>query len=272
MLKVMHMEIKRAFRNRFFYFAVLLGCSIVALHIVLYVIPAPKITEEGLRHGQYPLSLFNRWIGFMFTALPTSLFYFLFPVIAALPFGDSYFIDKKSGFIQNICVRTKKQYYYLSKYISVFISGGTAVVIPLVLDLWITAMIVPAVIPDASTGLFPIMERSMWSSLFYSHPYLYTLGYIVIDFIFGGLFATLALASSCFIYNRFVILLMPFLLYMAIFFITDINFAGEYNIHQFLKPSQPTFANPFIIAIFAILLFTISILIYRTKGCEKDVF
>ena len=40
--------------------------------------------------------------------MQSSLYFILLPALASLPYADSFFLDRKSGYIKQIVTRTKK--------------------------------------------------------------------------------------------------------------------------------------------------------------------
>ena len=105
---MIRMEMKRAFHNRNFYIALIIGCGIAIGQYIQNVLPMIKYLPMDVEKGVYPHSVFNKWIGGEYHTLWPMLFYFILPVLAALPHGDSYYQDIQSGYFKNICTRTKK--------------------------------------------------------------------------------------------------------------------------------------------------------------------
>ncbi|MCL2865376.1 MAG: hypothetical protein FWE25_07545 [Lachnospiraceae bacterium] len=211
MKRIIKFELKRAFVNRFFLAALVVGIVISVLHIILVVIPASKYLElHSYSKGVYPNSIYNTMLGFDMSSLYLALYTMLIPVLACLPFADSLYTDKKSGYIKYLYSKVEKGWYLLAKLIANFLVAGTVVVFPLLLNLWGTALFVPALIPQASTAQFPIFAYYMWSDLYYTFPMVYITLYGIIIFIYAGIFACIGMMLSTFIKNRFVVLLLPF--------------------------------------------------------------
>lgn len=274
MFKLLKIELSRALKSKLFLIAILIGCVISISHFIQYVIPGAAINYSGAdMKGGAPISAISRWIGGTGYALHTFLYYLIAPIIACIPFADSFFIDKNTGYIKNIFTRTKKSHYYISKYISTFISGGLAVITPLLLNLYLTAMVLPSITPEVSAREYPIFDLSMWSGLFYTHPYIYTLLYLLIDFVFFGLIATIGLTVSHTIENRFAVLLAPFLYYILISFIFNTTNLDIFDPLQFLIPAQVFFGFKFsIILLEAIFLAVITFGFFIFKGVKTETF
>jgi len=167
-------------------------------------------------------SCYKYWMGNDFIQSTTGLFFMLVPILAVIPYGWSYFSEKKSGYIKNITTRVSREKYFISKYIATFLSGGLVVVIPLVLNFIICACVMAAYTPDVNEVIyFGIYEESLWSEVFYNSPLLYRLLYIMLNFVFSGLWATMVFAVSFFVKNRFALMIGPYLLLIFVKFLSE---------------------------------------------------
>ena len=221
MKQMLKMELGRAFKGKMLYVAIAMGSIVTLLQYFLIQIwpmienPANVITPEQLAQWiLYPTTVFYMWIGGVRGEVYATLYYLLFPILATLPFADSLYVDRRSGYIKSILLRTKKKNYYVAKYISVFLSAGVAVVVPLLLNLALTAVTYPSLTPQVETSNNLVFATSMWAELYYTAPYGYIFAYLAMNFVFAGLLACLAPAVSFFVENRFVVLLTPFLIYL----------------------------------------------------------
>ena len=167
---MIRMEMKRAFHNRNFYIALIIGCGIAIGQYIQNVLPMIKYLPMDVEKGVYPHSVFNKWIGGEYHTLWPMLFYFILPVLAALPHGDSYYQDIQSGYFKNICTRTKKSSYLKAKAWAAFSSAFAVIIIPLFLNLLLASMTLPALPPEVSTGFFYVMDKNMGAELFLEHP------------------------------------------------------------------------------------------------------
>ena len=268
MLSALKLELYRAFHNKRMVFVLLLGsiilCSQIITGIVLKITWSPQMF---VKRYAYPDSVFNRWVGLDSSSFQAPLFYMILPILAAFPCGDSFFQDLNTGYIKNLYTRTEKKYYCLSKFAATFLSGGVAISIPLLLSLLITMLIVPSFPPDPSAVIFNIFEEQMWSNIFLYHPYIYVLLYILLDFIFGGLFAILPFFFSMMINNRYVLILSPFVLYILLFILFE---GTTYVPYYFLYPIQSISANPSIILTEGLTFLVLSVLSLWYQGVKNE--
>ena len=138
-------------------------------------------------------TLYNHWIGGEPFSLGTTIYFFVFPLLVTIPYGWSYCEEKTSGYIRSMVVKAGKKNYYLAKYTSVFVSGGLAMIIPLLFNFLLTSLIFPAITPeviyDTTTGVF---GESLMSNVYYTNPLVYVSIYLLIDFVFCGLIACIS--------------------------------------------------------------------------------
>jgi len=73
--------------------------------------------------GEYPLSLYNMWIGGQLGILQDSLYFFILPLLTVLPYADSLYTDKMSGYERNVLIRTSKLHYWGEVHHRVFDRG-----------------------------------------------------------------------------------------------------------------------------------------------------
>lgn len=227
MKSVLCMEFKRAFKSKAFLLMVLAGCVVAGLAFY-------NTRPYGLAHMWWTYlsggnsSLYDKE---MFNPMDTALqiwmpnrgyankyFYSLvmfMPIMAAVPYGASFLADIRTGLINQIAVRSKKSHYYTAKLIVAFVSGGTVAVIPYIFNLILCMCYLPWGTPLYSTGLYPVSSLSVLSELYYTHPELYVLIYLLRTFVLYGLINCLCLTMVYVEDNRFAVILTPFILYYS---------------------------------------------------------
>lgn len=188
-----------------------------------------------------------------------------------LPFGTSYYEDKKSGEYKNIVTRVEKKEYIKAKYKAVFLSAGVVTLFPLVLSLLLTSATLPSLLPQAATYSFQIHNTNFGHQLFFTHPYLYIILYLVFDFIFAGAFAGIALAASTFAGNICIVLAAPFVTGMFLMVMMNMLNIGKYAPVYFLNPGYGM-ENPLIpLAQLAILLIYVGITFIIGEKNSEDI-
>ena len=270
---ILKTELKRAFQNKYLLFALLIGFAISIWQTVEHVIPLLQYqtTDLSMLKGGMPHTVFNKWLGGSTYFLQTTLYYIIVPLIATIPFGASFYQDRKSGYLKNIFTRTDKKQYYRAKYATVFLSGGVAGVTPLLFNFLSTALLLPLIYPKVTAGTFPIAESGLFSALYYEKPYLYLLFYLIMNFIFFGLLATIALGVGQYVNNYFVVLLTPFLFYVFFMFVTTLSGFGRLNMQVFLQPASSSTTPLFVICAEAVVLGAITGILFFINR-KRDVF
>lgn len=237
MLNVLKNECKKAVFSK--YFAV--GLGIMLLFAVLsgvYMLENrasynPTGISEHFPDGiteDPEASLFGfygAWVGGEELSLASTLFFNILPIAAALPFSWSFYMERKTGYIKNIVSRVKKEYYYYSKIIAVFVSGVLVVLIPLILNFLMVSAFVPMCKPFAGYTFYNhVYFGNMWADIFYTKPMLYTVLYMALESFYGGIFALLSFAVTFYINNIFAVQLLPFLITIALGYIEKLIFTS----------------------------------------------
>ena len=267
-------EIKRAFNTIGMKLALLVGCALSIWHVITVIMPISEgqnyeLSANAIDDLYVPISLFSTWMGNELFPIQSYIFYLILPLLAGLPFGSSFFEDIKSGYIINVCTRVEKKIYFKAKYLAVFLSGGVAVVAPLLLNLVLSSMFMPAFIPDNGT-VGTISPTTMAYEVFFTHPLIYVLMLIVIDFIFAGVIATLALSYTYFTEHRFGVMIVPFVFYFFIYSLTNLIDKTDYSLFFMLNGGANNNYLPVYILYF-LLFFALSYVIFMWKGKKQDV-
>ena len=140
-------EIKRLIKSRTFWISVCIGCIITVSQFLLFSLPVKKYLDDfqpmsiGTLNPQIWL---EKWIGGELVSPQAFFFFLIFPIIAVLPFAASLAFDRSSGYVAQFYIRGQRRNYYTAKYITTFLSGGVAVLIPLVLNIFLTMTVFPA--------------------------------------------------------------------------------------------------------------------------------
>ncbi len=227
MKNIMRLEIHKALKNKLFVIPVLLGCALTVLSLVYCVnVYHHDIVSSGIAHmstqnGFNPnipaYTLFNDWAGGEGFSLGTSVYFFIFPLLISIPYGWSYSEEKKKGYVGSVAARSGKLPYFLSKYAAVFISGGLAMILPLVFNFFLSMLFFPAIVPEVTyCTVYGIFASSLMSGLFYTHPFLYVFFYLCLDFVYCGLLACISLAASAWVRQKWVVVILPLFFCLAI--------------------------------------------------------
>lgn len=280
MLLTLKTELKKAFSNRLFFIAVLIGCVISVAGGAATVYSHFKGTQPFPGENPWlPVStLYRYWIGDDASNVSPYLFYTLLPLISSLAFGWSYASELKSGYVKNVLTRTKSMYYYISKYIAVFLSGGMVALVPLVLNIILIGNFFPAVVPDPSYEFAYLhLTGTMFTRLYFVHPALYLVAMVLLAFVFSGLYSLLSLTLSYAVKNRVAVTTVPFVLLILVNYATGMfmNFfqnIGELSPLKFLHAATGNLIYLHIAVIEIVILFVLTAGATLIKGVKHDVF
>jgi hypothetical protein len=215
--------------------------------------------------GAYPPTLFNSWMGATPYSIYSEIYYTFLPLVICIPGATSILNDIKNG------TENHSANYYFAKLASVFASGGTVAVAPLLLNLFITAMFVPALPPEPVAGTFPLYSTQMLADLYYFAPAAHIAVYLAITYIVSGVLACLALATSFYLSNRILITATPFIFSLASFYLlANIGVAGYSPINA-LAPYQPVPIQASTLLIVYSVIATIVILFFVWKSRKQQI-
>lgn len=261
MKQIIKSEVKRMFLSIKFMVVLILGCTISIWffwqNTILQSIDIPN----------QPRSAYISWLGASTYWMQSYWYFLVFPLLAVLPFAGTFFEDKKSGYIKSVLLRSSKKNYFLAKGFVIFLSGGLSVTIPLCVSFILTATRLPLLYPEIYIGFGPRSRILM--SMFYRHPFLYTLGYLIFDFIMGGIFALMAMLLCYQISVKYLALMMPFAFCYVLGIIDNFFQKGILSINLILAPG---FGIPSMISvgIFLILIVgTIGIFLWSSLHYEE---
>ncbi|MBB2481715.1 hypothetical protein H5P36_16150 [Bacillus sp. APMAM] len=204
------LEVSRIKKNPIFWLVIILG-------FILAVIPVIDLWPHGVTkdyYVDYPMSAYISWM--FFTGNTYHIYSLIFPLLATLAYSDAYAEDFNSGFIKNILTKVNKNKYLRVRFIVNFLVGGSVSTFPLIVNFLGEMTAFPLIENNQYFGMPIVIEDSFWPQLFYSHPFLYVMLRMLIIFLFGGMLASLGLAFSTIIKNRYIVLIFPFLIVLII--------------------------------------------------------
>lgn len=253
------------------YLAILVGTVISILNSISFykMHKAGSSSFQNTSGYNYPDVLILGWLGGNVNAHYIDLIMFLLPLISVMPYGWCLYKNYGENRIDDIifCFGYKK---IISKYIIAFMSGGFVCALPFIISLMVSAWYLP------NLPVEPVMMQSfitnvdIMSEIYYSYPLLYMLVYILLIFVFGGLFATMSLNVSCLSGNVGLVLLFP--ITVSAFFravAAETEYAGMLP-ENFLNPCQKTDASIAAIWIIMILLILWNICMIYVYGRESN--
>lgn len=233
-------ELKKMLRSRNARLIFMIGIFLAVCQTVYYrfwYYPGEMLNFEtalqGGKTGGYiqPPVLTQGWLGTDFTSLWEHFFYLTLPMLAAVPWADSYYTEKRNGYLKMVYTKTSRMRYLLSKYVVAFLSGTAAIAIPLLVSLYFSVLYLPAKPLDAVMFQSAITNQSLWNQEFFTVPVLFILKYIGMDAFYGGLFAVTSLLLSFFLKSRFNVWSILFILNIVGYYIL---FSFKEGLYKFI--------------------------------------
>lgn len=229
MKKILTIELNKVVNNRWFAISLVFGCicAVMSLCSVLTIYYSDTgtmgVVQDLAQANLVPLddltqmtTLYNSWIGGAGRTLGHSLFYTLLPFISVLPCGWCFAEELRSGYLHVAVPLCGRRRYFGAKMAAYFLSGGLIVLLPQLFSVLLTALFIPSVRPNILYQIYyPIVHGAMFSGLFYSHPMLYILTILGMDFVFGGLYSWISMTVALLTKNRMSAIIVPLLLLLA---------------------------------------------------------
>lgn len=188
------------------------------------------LVQMGEERRQYITNdtAYTKWMFFDDSNFVRYIYLFVMPILAAIPYGTSYYSDCRSGYIKQLVTRVSGRSYHRAKYIANFVSGGLIFLVPAFINFVMTSWIYPMYNP--SPFVAGMHEYMLFYKLFYDVPYIYIIGCMVYYCVISGLLASVALLVSKYIDNYFSIIITPFALAFVAMFIDRILNGGYFGL------------------------------------------
>lgn len=272
MKQIFNMELERAMHNKKLILALVVGNAIVLWHFIQNVLPKTQyLNNYLLNKGEYPVSVFNTWIGGESYSVQSYLFHLLIPILLTIPYLDSLFLDIRSGYVKNIMIRVRKKEYFLAKLIVVLITANLVIIEPLVLNLLLTATVIPSLVPEPTSMTFSVTANCFMDEIYYTHPYIYIGVYLLIAIVYICIFSLFSLGITFFTDNYFLVLTSAFLLYEGTSFLFDNVGLMEYSPKLILYINQPYVISGVPILVEILIGLFVCGIIYFVKGRRYEL-
>lgn len=142
-------------------------------------------------------------------------------VFCVLPFADSFCEDYKSGYYNQISLRTGVKKYALSRCATVAVSGAIPMGIFMLVAIVLSRLVAGQIDTVEATAF---LGSTIWAKANIILPYSGLILYafrILLAVLFGALWALVGLLISTLVMNRYITLIMPFVIYQALWYFLD---------------------------------------------------
>lgn len=249
-----------------------IGALLALCHFIFNVLPLDMFSGYNQYvAASYPHNLITGWMSGS-PSVENEIYKTICYILAVMPYGASYYQDFKSGIIKNIYVRENKKKFLLSKSIAVFLSGGIAVVFPLIFSLILCATVLPVIVPQWSLGPHP---DGMFVSFYYNNILLYFTMRFVVIFVYGGLIAGLSLSISLFAKNIFIVLTSPFIICTLINKLTvygNSEMIWGLKIARIFDMMQAGASYPAGMLLLAVIIFVLGYCLFIVRGVHNETY
>lgn len=271
-MKLLSFELKRAFKTPGFLLAMIIGNAVTASQWLFQVLPEAVKLDENMAYDipmNYPAGVLTEWIG-EGSSQYSYLYFLLLPLLASLPYADSFFRDVRGHFIYSICTRVDRKKFFIYRYLTVFLSGGITVILPLLLNLMLCMGVLPCVRPEIASYMSLIIPATSMSGLYVKSPVLFLFLSLLIIFVFGGVIATFALAASYYCNYSFIVLLSPMILCIFLASLFELLGMQSWQPIYFVQPGYP---NPRLLPMIieTIVIFGITVVEFVIRGKKEDI-
>lgn len=157
----------------------------------------------------HEISAYNAWLDCL--SVGSSIYRVLLPLII-VPFLDSYFLEKKSGYQNYVLARTSRNRYFFTKWFAGVLSAVGITVLVLIVTLAVCIALFPMNQPlDSMTHL----HKNFGLTIFLRSPMLCIFLLILSNMFFSAVYYTIGFGCTNFVRNRYLLLLIPFILYIV---------------------------------------------------------
>lgn len=259
-------------RKEFLYaFSVSLFLMIIVFFVNCYTLLQNNILEIP--------SANQLWVGFD-NRFGEMFYMFLLPLLPALAYADTYYLDNKAGAYKSILTRCRKNNYILAKGIVVLVSGFIVIFVPLLINQLLCFIIAPLYSTKNLLGwpayMFIPTHNMIFESLFLSNPYLYNILYMLLVGLVGSQ-ASLMSYSISFITNksRLIIVAAPMVIYLISNFINALIGKANYILNYYLQgfvAIRGLNADYFFIVLTISSIISISIIIFKNMTVKDELY
>ena len=218
-MKTMRSAVRQAFFSREFL------AALIGVIVIVFVSSFSDILEVFRAGGPLPNAFHYSLIE---KAIASDAMTLALPILAALPFTASFVNDQKSGFIKYYLHRTDRKKYVAGKGLACWISGGSVLVLGLLLSY--------AIFAAAFILLEDPAAKEIGGSLF-SAGFLKSL---VLMFLSGAFWSLCGLEAAAMSGSKYMAYASPFIVYYVLIILHERYFDQVYSLYpkEWIRPSS----------------------------------
>ena len=265
--------IKRSMKNSGTWVGLLTGACIALTQIFREQVPASLANHtlfyEKLRSLQPNTASVKCMIG-SGTSVEAFLFFMLLPIIASMPYAITFFEDLHAGYLKSILVRVDRRKYLQTKFCGSIIAGAIITMLPLLMNYLFSLVLLPNLLPSSIFGN-GISITTPGYQLYFSHPTVYLLLFILFDGLIGGFYAGIALLC-CFLSDYLVVvIIIPFFLQLIWHILCSVTGMYDFSPIYFSMAGYGSTVHPLYAGLAIAAALVLFFLIFIKKGMKEDV-
>lgn len=200
--------------------------------------------------------------------LATSYLPLVSPIIACLPFANSYILDKEAGIQNYIYMKVKHKKYLSARLFVNALAGGLVLMIPqLIFGIYLI------LVKGVNNLYFESMDGA-FSNVYNTSKIEYFIILIIISFIFGAVYSTFALGISTIANNKYLTIIIPFVYVIitgTIFELTGLNSIVNLNVIALFDISDYAYYTSLNLILYDIALFLIGAILLFYGDARRNV-
>ncbi|MCF0131668.1 MAG: hypothetical protein HUJ71_08050 [Pseudobutyrivibrio sp.] len=163
-----------------------------------------------------PENAYISWIGGSLYFVHSNWFYLILPILSGMSVCIEYGILVKNNYYMQHKVRMTKKAFCLKTGGMIFSLGFMVIAVPLLLNFTLTMTVRPLLYPDPLIAVGPYANE-IGAALFYKHPLIYTISYILFDGLFSGTTALFSCGIFHLVDSYILASVFPFAIYYCLF-------------------------------------------------------
>lgn len=200
-------EFKLAIRNKLIIFCLIIGILSGVPGIISYYSETKFMVGAGVPEA---VSCYQAWLYAL--SLGSGTLYKILAPLLIIPNLDSFFVERKNGYVNFVVTRSNYREYFFTKLFSGGVVSGLILTVTMVVWFVVCAISFPNNTPVAS---FTYIASDSFRGLFIGKPIVYIFIIIVLNFLFAVIFYSLGYGISYFCKNKYIVMVIPFLIYLS---------------------------------------------------------
>lgn len=230
-------ELRKVFNNRLLWISIIIGAISGFIGLFSYY---SSISYSIINHNYARISAYEAWL-FCLSLGSGSIYRLLVPLLL-IPYMDSYFNERKSGYSNMILTRISHRKYFFSKLLAGILSANFIIVSILSLWLIVCFILFPGNIPNTETSFRP---GDFMRGIYQVYPNIYIIYIYIINILFSIIFYMIGFSISSFAKKKYTVLILPFIIYLVLIVVSQIfrinelypiNMIAPYEINNLTKP------------------------------------